>query len=209
MDKNLDTLLARVKKMMHYADSAHDFEHVMRVFKLSKEIGKKENADLDILLPASLLHDICNFPKDHPSASLSADKSAETASFILKDENYSPEQIKQIMYAISSHSYSKGILPETKEAKILQDADRLDALGAIGIGRVFAVSAELKRQFYDWKDPFCQQRDLDDKKYGIDHFYTKILKLKDTLHTNTAKEIAEERTAFVKSFLEQLKKEIS
>ena len=155
-----------------------------------------------------MLHDLCNFPKDHPSSHKSADKSSEAASFILKDEDYSSSQIEQIMYAISSHSYSKGIIPETKEAKIIQDADRLDALGAIGVGRVFAVSAQLNRAFYDWKDPFCQEREPNDKKYGVDHFYTKILKLKDTLHTNTAREIAKERTKFIQNFLEQLKKEI-
>ena len=98
--------------------------------------------------------------------------------------------------------------PKTLEAKVLQDADRLDAIGAIGIARCFATSADMKRPFYAPDDPFCRTRAPDDKQWGLDHFYKKLLRIGDGLHTQAARAIAGERIAFMRAFLDQLEREV-
>ena len=95
------------------------------------------------------------------------------------------------------------------EAKILQDADRLDALGAIGIARTFSVGGSERRSFYNPDDPFWKStRELDDREWTLDHFRTKLLKLKDSMHTKTAREMAQERARFMELFIKQLQKEL-
>ncbi len=110
--------------------------------------------------------------------------------------------------AIRDHSFSQKKIPNTIEGKILQDADRLDALGAIGIARVFATSGSLKRPFYDIDDPFCKKRNPDDKIWAVDHFYKKLLTLESLMNTKSGKAEAKKRTEILKEFLKQLKDEI-
>lgn len=198
------------KRTMKNHDSAHDFSHIMRVYKLAEIIGRKEKADMNVLLPAVLLHDIARQPKKNAGErKKSADESAKLAYPILKKLNYPEDRISKIVCCIKDHSFSKGITPETKEAKILQDCDRLDAIGAIGIARCFAVGEEMKIPIYEERDPFALKRNLDDYGNSLDHFYVKLLKLKAGMHTKEAKKIAEERHKFVLDFLKQLKREIS
>jgi uncharacterized protein len=106
------------------------------------------------------------------------------------------------------HPFSLGVVPTTIEAKVLQDADRLDAIGAIGIARCFATTSVMKRPFYNPEDPFCAKREPDDKSWGLDHFYRKLLRIQDQLHTETARTMARERTAFMQAFLDQLAREL-
>ena len=143
---------------MEKNDSAHDFEHIMRVYKNAQKIGKKENANMKLVLAAVLLHDIVSFPKSDKKSKTSSIKSAIVAQKILKNHGYDSEEIKIISDAILEHSFSRGIIPSTIEGKILQDADRLDAIGAIGIARTFSVGGSGKRPFYNRLDPFCQRR---------------------------------------------------
>jgi uncharacterized protein len=124
------------------------------------------------------------------------------------DAGYPAAQNEAIKYCISVHSFSRGIVPETLEAKILQDADRLDAVGAVGIARCFATCADLKRPFYRQEDPFCRARAPDDKLWGVDHFYRKLLRLGETLHTPTARALAAARLDFMNTFLRQFESEI-
>jgi uncharacterized protein len=134
---------------------------------------------------------------------------ALTAENILHSHGYPQDQINQISYCIWAHSYSKRLVPASLEGRILQDADRLDALGAIGIARTFSVGGSENRTFYNANDPFCRSdRDLDHMQWTLDHFQTKLLKLKDLMHTRTAKKIAQERTKFMMLFIRQLQKEI-
>jgi uncharacterized protein len=199
----------RVERMLEGRDPAHDFHHIMRVYKNAKLIGQHEGADMDVLLPAVLLHDIIVYPKESAMSSRSSDESAELAENILQSHGYSQYEIKRISYCIRSHSYTKRLVPASLEGKILQDADRLDALGAIGIARTFSVSGSEKRTFYNADDPFYRSsRELDDRQWTLDHFQTKLLKLKDLMHTKTAKKIAQERTTFMMLFIRQLQKEI-
>lgn len=189
-------------------DSAHDFDHIMRVFKNAQNICKKENADEKLVLSAVLLHDVVSYPKSDKRSKLSSIKSAEKAEKILKKFDFTKEEIQIICDAIRDHSFSRNKIPATIEGKILQDADRLDALGAIGIARVFAVGGSEKRPFYNIKDPFCKNRPPDDQIWTLDHFYRKLLKLESLMNTKSGKIEAKKRTKFLKTFLNELKKEI-
>jgi uncharacterized protein len=199
----------KVKTMLEGRDPAHDFHHIMRVYKNAKLIGRREGTNMEILLPAVLLHDLVVYPKRSATSSKSSDESADLAENILQSHGYPQDQINQISYCIRAHSYSKGLVPASLEGRILQDADRLDALGAIGIARTFSVGGSENRTFYNANDPFCRSdRGLDDMQWTLDHFQTKLLKLKDLMHTRTAKKIAQERTKFMMLFIRQLQKEI-
>ncbi|HYX51408.1 MAG TPA: hypothetical protein VE843_16800, partial [Ktedonobacteraceae bacterium] len=116
-----------------------------------------------------------------------------------------------ILHAIAAHSYSLGIEPRTLEAKVLRDADRLDALGAIGILR-WAITGTVRRTWdtytYHPDDPFAEWHQLDDHRYMLDHFFTKLLKLSDTMATQTGRVLAQERTAFMRVYLDEFKKEL-
>jgi uncharacterized protein len=197
-------------RMLEGRGSAHDFQHIMRVYKNAKLIGQREGADMDILLPAVLLHDIVVYPKGSAKSSRSSDDSADLAENILQRYGcYSQDKINLISHCIRTHSYSDGLVPASLEGKILQDADRLDALGAIGIARTFSVGGSEKRTFYNADDPFCRSsRELDDRQWTLDHFQKKLLKLKDLMHTRTAKKIAQQRTKFMMLFIRQMKREI-
>ncbi len=189
-------------------DPAHDFDHIMRVFKNAQKICKKENAHEKLVLSAVLLHDIVSYPKSDKRSKLSSIKSAEKSKKILKKFNFTKEEIQTISDAIHDHSFSRNKIPATIEGKILQDADRLDAIGAIGIARVFAVSGSEKRPFYNVKDPFCKNRVPNDEIWALDHFYRKLFKLESLMNTKSGKIEAKKRTKVLKAFLNELKKEI-
>ncbi len=204
-----DTIKRKVMRMLEGRDPAHDYQHIMRVYKNAKLIGQREDANMEILLPAVLLHDIVVYPKGSARSSRSPTDSADLAENILQSYGYSQYKINRISYCIRAHSYSKRLVPTSLEGRILQDADRLDALGAIGIARTFSVSGSEKRMFYKADDPFCRStREPDDSQWTLDHFQTKLLKLKDLMHTRTAKKIAQQRTKFMMLFIRQLQKEI-
>lgn len=139
---------------------------------------------MEILLPAVLLHDIIVYPKGSIQSSKSPDDSAELAENILHSCSYSQAKIKHISDCTRNRSYSNRLVPTSLEGKILQDADRLDALGAIGIARMFTVAGSEERPFYNPYDPFCRfSRDLDDRKWTLDHFQLKLLTLNGLMHT--------------------------
>ena len=203
----LDKVERKVIKLLDGRDSAHDFQHIKRVYKNAEVIGRREDADMKILLPAALLHDLVVYPKGSAKTSKSADDSADMAEKLLRSYRYPQDEIDKICYCIRTHSYSKRLVPATLEAKILQD--RLDALGAIGIARTFSVGGSERRSFYNPDDPFWKSsRALDDREWTLDHFGTKLLKLKDSMHTKTAKEMAQERARFMELFIKQLQKEL-
>lgn len=189
-------------------DLAHDLLHVKRVVKLATLIAKKEKAELNVVLPAAWLHDCVSYPKNHPLRSQSSLHAADKAIQFLSSIEYPKQYLDAIHHAIAAHSYSGGLIANTLEAKIVQDADRLDAIGAIGIARCIQVSSQLKRPLYAPEDAFSEQRTLDDQRFTLDHFYTKLLKLASLMHTQTAQDIAAQRTQFMESYLQQLALEI-
>ncbi|WP_372882997.1 HD domain-containing protein [Psychromonas sp.] len=189
-------------------DLAHDINHVLRVVKTAKFLCRKERALEEIVVPAAYLHDCFSFSKNHPNRSQSSKVAADKAVKFLDSIAYPIEYLGAIHHAILAHSYSARVEPETLEAKIVQDADRLDALGATGIARCIQVSSKLGRPLYSSDDPFCSNRLPDDSLYTIDHFYTKLLSLSGTMNTITAKKEAELRTAFMHEYLRQMEVEM-
>ena len=204
----------RLEKLREYVkmklenDSAHDFEHIMRVLKNAITIARKEKGDIRVITAAVLLHDIVSYPKSDPRSKSSSLESAEESKKILKKYNFDQDEIRIISDAIRDHSFSRGAVPKTLVGKILQDADRLDALGSIGIARTFAVGGAENRPFYNKDDPFCKKRSPDDKSWTLDHFYKKLLLLEKTMNTKTGRILARKRITIMKKFLDQLKKEI-
>nr|WP_284676480.1 HD domain-containing protein [Vibrio sinus] len=189
-------------------DPAHDINHVIRVVSMAKSLCYEEKANIDVVLPAAYLHDCFTFPKNHPNRALSSVKAADKALSFLNSCGYPKQFDSEIHHAIVAHSYSANVVPETLEAKIVQDADRLDSLGAIGIARCIQVSASFGSQLYSADDPFCDKRETQDKAFTVDHFFTKLFKLESLMNTDSAKAEASRRTQYMKGFLNQLKQEI-
>jgi uncharacterized protein len=208
-----DELLARLDRVAASrcaaAEPAHDYLHVKRVADRAREIATAEGADPRVTVAAALLHELFNHPKGHPESHLSGEVCAEHASVVLREQECPASLVEPIAYAIRVHPFSRGITPETLEARVLQDADRLDSIGAIGVARCFATCADMRRPFYAPVDPFCEAREPDDKQWGLDHFYRKLLRIPEHLHTATAKRLAGERVAFMHAFLGQLGREIA
>ncbi len=205
--KAVDFLKNKVEKIMGN-NSAHDFEHTIRVCKNAQKICKKEKANNELVLCAALLHDVVSYPKSDRRSKLSSIESAEKSMEILGDIGFSEEEIVIVSDAIRDHSFSQNKIPRTLEGQILQDADRLDALGAIGIARVFATGGSLKRPFYNIDDPFCKKRTPNDKIWTVDHFFQKLLKLESLMNTESGRVEAKKRTKVLEEFLRQLRQEL-
>jgi len=201
-------LLAEIRPYYEAQDPGHDWAHIQRVVKTATALANEEKADLAIVLPAAYLHDIVNVPKNHPERARASELAAEKALKILSAHHYDETKFSGIRQAIIEHSFSRGLTPSSKEAACVQDADRLDAIGAIGVLRCTAVNVEMKSAFYDPQDPFAEKRELNDKQFMIDHYYVKLLKLADTLVTKAARTEGAKRVAFMRTFLDQLRHEI-
>lgn len=184
--------------------NTHHLDHIFRVLKLSQDILKHEPADKMIVEAAACLHDLGRFFDDDQDKHevISSSKARE----ILSDRQWERTVIEKVCYAIETHRFSKTHVPETIEARILQDSDKLDALGAIGIVRV--VSHDPTRALYDLMNPNFSGT-YAEKKYTLSHFYEKILKLPGQLHTERARQIARQRADFTRLFLSQIKAEIN
>ena len=204
----IDRIMERSRELTKSA-AAHDYEHMLRVHALVRRIGKEENADMLVLEAAALMHDLGRAEESRDPDADHTRISAVLAEGILKEVGFPGDRIDDVLYAISVHRYKNQILPETKEARILQDADKLDALGAIGIMRCFSFGGAAGRLEYDPEDPLCRRKCvLEDNKYSVDHFYKKLFRLKESISTPTARAIAEEREKVMRWFLEELLKEI-
>lgn len=190
------------------ADVAHDIAHIERVVANARMLAQDEHADLAVVLPAAWLHDCVVVPKNSPLRSQASTLAAEAAADFLRGADYPAQHIAAIAHAIAAHSFSANIAPHTIEAMVVQDADRLDSLGAIGIARCFALSGALGRRFYDPDEPFPTTRPPDDTRNTIDHFYVKLLRLADQMQTEAGRAEARRRTAFMQAFLEQFSGEL-
>ena len=190
------------------ADPAHDLAHVTRVVALARRLAAAEGARLEVVVPAAWLHDCVTVPKDAPERSSASRLAARAAQEFLRDQGYPAEYLPDIAHAIAAHSFSAGIAPRTVEARVVQDADRLDALGAIGIARCLLLGGALGRRLYDPAEPFPVTRPPDDAANVLDHFPLKLLTLVEVMQTATGRAEAWARTAFMRRFLAQLGREI-
>jgi len=190
------------------SDSAHDEVHILRVVRNALWFADNEGKyDKDVLIPSCLLHDLVNLPKDHPERKHASKMSADLAWDQFRKLGW--DQLDPGMYhAIQAHSYSANIIPKTIEAKSLQDADRIDALGYIGIARMFSVSGSLGRELFHPTDPLCLNgRELDESKYAVDHFFTKLEKLPDTMQTRLGHVVASIKVNQMREFIVNLNME--
>jgi len=206
----LSELLERaLARALDGEDASHDVFHARRVKLNTQAIANLEgDGNLHILTAAAYLHDLVNLPKNAPNRAQASRLSANAAEPILKQLDFNAVDIKAVQHCIEAHSFSAGISPETIDAKILQDADRLESLGALGIARTFYIAAKMNSELFHGEDPFAINRELDDKRYAVDHFKVKLLTLADTMQTDAGKTIALQRTTSMRSFLDALADEI-
>lgn len=188
---------------------AHDLGHVERVTALARRIAEAEGARLDVVVPAAVLHELVNLPKGHPESARSGDLCAVAADEVLRAAGVPADRRGAIVACIRDHAFSKGAAPSTLEVAVLQDADRLDALGAVGVARCFATCTELGRPLFAAEDPFCDARAPDDRASGLDHFFRKLLRLEAGMHTPTGRALAAPRAAFLRATVDQLRRELS
>ncbi|MFS8181170.1 HD domain-containing protein [Pseudovibrio denitrificans] len=186
-------------------DASHDLYHARRVKLAALDIAaRRGEGDEEVLVAAAYLHDLVNVPKNSPDRAKASKLSADAAEPILQELGVSTDKIERIKHAIEAHSFSAEIEPQTIEAKILQDADRLESLGAIGIARTFYIAKTMNSNLFHGGDLFASERELDDKAFGVDHFALKLLKLHKTMQTKEGREVARERTDYMIGFLKQL-----
>ena len=204
----LEEICEEFLKEFSETDAAHDLAHIKRVVANAKIILNTEPADSEIVIASAWLHDCVILPKNHPDRRKASQLAAQKSAELLSSTEFPDHKIDGVIHAIEAHSFSGGIIPKTIEAKVVQDADRLDALGAIGIARCFAVGGQLERAIYNPEDPFCESRIPNDQKWNVDHFYAKLFKLPDTMNTEGARNEANSRAEFMRSYLDQLKSEI-
>jgi len=189
-------------------DGSHDVSHLHRVWRNVCAIRNKEGGDHQLLLAATLLHDCVAVEKNSPFRSSASRLAAAKATELLAEMGWDEERTQAVAHAIESHSYSANIAPHSLEAKILQDADRLDAIGMIGVARLFYVSGRMGSQLYDARDPAAHRRELDDKRFAVDHFTTKIFTLAQGFQTRTGRQMAtvrhERAQRFLREFLDEI-----
>ena len=188
-------------------DPGHDLAHAMRVALWTIRLGG-DGVDARCAVAAALLHDVVNVPKDDPSRHLASERSATLARRLLPGFGFVPEAVDDVCAAIRDHSFSRGARPERLLGQALQDADRLESLGAIGLLRVASTGARMGARYFHPEDPWAKERPLDDLAYSVDHFYRKLFRLPATMNTEAGRREAERRTAFLRTFLEQLGEEL-
>jgi len=191
------------------ADAGHDLGHVRRVVRNVAWLTAEESADAWITLPAAWLHDCVAIAKDSPLRSRGSQLAAEAAAGFLQGQNYPPDKLPAVRHAIEAHSFSAAIPARSLEARVVQDGDRLDSLGAIGIARCLLVGGKLNRPLCAAEDPFCDQREPDDGRYTIDHFYNKLFKLPDLMQTDAGRTEALRRVKIMRDYLHELRSEIT
>lgn len=189
-------------------DGSHDISHLLRVWRNVCAIRDQEGGDAEILVVATLLHDCVAVEKNSPFRASASRLAAAKARELLNEMGWDEERVASVMHAIEAHSYSADITPLSLEARILQDADRLDALGMVGVARLFYVSGRMGSSLYDPLDPHASHRPYDDKRFAVDHFHTKLLHLAEGFQTATGARIAETRHERCKRFLHELTEEI-
>jgi len=188
---------------------SHGWDHTLRVYNLCLHIGKIENANLEILQISSLLHDIARSYEDKSKGQIChAKKGAELAEKILLKYNLEEEKIKEVYHSINTHRSRGDNKPLTKEAKILFDADKLDAMGAVGLGRIFLFAGEIGSKLHDKNVDINNSEEYSKDDTAYREYLIKIRFLKDKMLTNEGKRLAKERHEFMANFFDRMNKEV-
>lgn len=186
----------------HGGDGAHDRAHLLRVWHNAFRIQAEEAGNGRVLGAAVLLHDCVAVEKDSPLRSGASRLAADQARHVLAGLRWEAPDVEAVAHAIEAHSFSAGIEPRTLEACILQDADRLDAIGLIGVARCFYTAGRLGSALYDPDDPRAEHRELDDRRHALDHFPAKLLRLAQGFRTAAGRRLAAERHVRLQRFLD-------
>jgi uncharacterized protein len=190
-----------------FGDAAHDLGHVRRVVAAAMDLARREGADEAVVFAASWLHDCVAVAKDSPDRAMGSRRAAAAASGFLREAGWEPSQIPSISHAIEAHSFTAAIEPRTLEAEVVQDADRLDALGAHGLARCLMLAGSWKSTLVHPTDPWAEHRVLDDTRFAVDHFFAKLFKLPGAMRTVSGKEEARRRAEVLKHFVRELARE--
>ena len=183
-------------------DGAHDAAHLLRVWRSARRIAEHEpGCDTALLAAAVLLHDCVAVEKNSPDRPIASRLAAARARIVIAPLHWSAARMDALAHAIEAHSFSAAIPPVTTEARILQDADRLDAIGAVGIARCFYTAGRMGSALYDAADPHASARPLDDRRFALDHFAAKLLRLCDGFQTQAGRTLAAARLAHMQAFL--------
>jgi len=207
-----EQLLARLRA--HLAaeplprDGAHDLGHILRVARLALKLAAAEGADPETCLAAALLHDLVYRPKNHPESALTARMAAELVPRWCQETPGLEGRTAAVAAAVATHSWSGGGTPDSLEAAVVQDADRLEALGATGIARVFATGASFGAGLWHAEDPWAKAREPDDKAWSLDHFERKLAHLAKGMKTAAGQRLAQARERTMLAYLEALRSEL-
>jgi len=188
-------------------EGAHDFDHVLRVLRLAERIGAAEGADMEIVRTATLLHDICR-SREIEGGGCHAQAGAERGRQILS--GWPVEKVEAVAHAIEAHRFRGGFRPKSLEAQVLYDADKLDSIGAIGVARAYMMAGKLGQRLWTEvpEDASAEKNPLTAEHSAPIEFKVKLKRVKDSLFTETAKVIAEERHRFMAEFFARLEEEV-
>jgi uncharacterized protein len=207
-----ESLLARLREHLSsepfLRDAAHDLGHILRVARLAHRLAQAEGADVEVCVAAALLHDLVYRPKNHPESPQTAQMAADLVPRWCRETVGLEARAEAIAAAVASHSWSGGGTPASLEAAVVQDADRLEALGAIGVARVFATGASFGARLWHPEDPWAERRSLDDKAWSLDHFEKKLLKLEADMKTRSGQDLAKSRQGAMLAYLKALRAEL-
>lgn len=182
-------------------DGAHDLAHLQRVWQSASQLlASYPQADALVVMAACYLHDLVNLPKSHPERHLASRQAAALACSELAAAGFPADKLAAVGHAIEAHSFSAAITPQTLEAQIVQDADRLDALGAVGLARLFYTAGKMDSQLAHPDDPQARLRALDDCRYALDHITVKLATLPASMQTEAGRALGEQRLAWVMQF---------
>lgn len=175
-------------------DGAHDTNHLHRVWRNATLLLEQHPAaDRLVVMAACYLHDLVNLPKNHPERHLASRRAAALARAQLAGAGFPADRLDAVAHAIETHSFSAGLQPATLEARIVQDADRLDALGAVGLARMFYIAGRMGSALAHPDDPLAVRRARDDKTYSLDHIEVKLATLPGTMQTAAGRALGEQR----------------
>jgi len=189
------------------SDPAHDITHLIRVASWAVRLGSAE-VPPRLAVAAALLHDIVNLPKDDPRRAQASTLSAEVTRALLLTLGFSEGDVELVADAVRDHSFSRGATPVSSLGRALQDADRLEALGALGVFRCIATGVRMNAAFFDTADPWAKSRPLDDERFSVDHFFKKLLRLPETFLTEAGRREALRRARIMRDMLTELGHEI-
>lgn len=208
MKDNIEIVKAHAEKLFIDASGSHDWDHTLRVCRLCERIGPVEGADMDVLLIAACLHDIGRYYQDASNGAVChAEKGARIAWPIIKDLPLSEKQKENIIHCIKSHRFRGNHAPKSAEAKVLFDADKLDAIGAVGVARAYLFAGELGARLHSPEINVEEAKSYSKDDTGYREFKVKLNKIRNKILTEEGRKIAKERHSFMESFFKRFLEE--